>query len=97
MIKKWRLYAFAAVLLAATVFQVSQIRASRIRMSHWIGGASFGAFVSQLYFPNGGYAAIAFDTEAAFNSFASMPQVDVVLTKAPIRTTRSEVVVEASK
>ena len=96
MIKTWRIAAFAAALAVAALVQVSQIRASRIQISHWIGGASLGVYSCQLYYP-GGYAAIAFDNPACIASFARMPQVEVIAAKAPVQIARSEVAVEAQE
>ena len=53
-------------------------------------------YVAQVYFA-GGYGAIAFDSKTSMEQFARLPGVEVVKKAAPIRTARSEVVVEAVK
>lgn len=52
-------------------------------------------YVAQLYFP-GGYGAIAFDSRECMEQFARMPGVRMERA-APIRTVRSDVVVEATR
>lgn len=95
-IKSLKTIVFAAVLSLAALSQLAQIRANRIQISHWIGGAAFGVYACQLYYP-GGHAAIAFDSEVAVNRFAAMPQVEVIARKAPVTIVRSDVVVEAAE
>ena len=53
-------------------------------------------YVAQVYFA-GGYGAIAFDSKKSMEQFARLPGVEVMRKAAPIRTARSEVVVEAEE
>ncbi len=76
-IKTWRIALFALVLVAGAVFQVAQINSTRLVIGKPFADRFGTFFVSELYFPGGGYAAISFDSTDQIVKFAQLPNVDV--------------------
>lgn len=86
---------FAAVVGAVYVaIAPHRLPTPKLEISHWIAGSRDGAYVCQLYYGDSG-AAISFASEKDFEAFVNLPYVKVIATPAPIRTARSEVVVES--
>lgn len=93
---KWRIVAFAAVLVALAGFQISQIQSVKMTMADPILGDEFGSFyLCELYFPGQGYAVLNFDTPENIRKFARLSNVEILYRQPKLTEIRTDIVVEA--
>jgi hypothetical protein len=93
--KDFIIAALAFAVLFALLFKPAP--APSMRMGQPMYDKASGRYICELTFGSDGYASIEFRSTDAAIAFSRLSGVEVVMRAAPIRTARSEVVVEASK